>query len=77
MQEIENFVNPSPSKYRNVMSPIKRRGHVGRDQLKCDGTRAETRVLLSAKRKSPFKSAGVSAQSTTGSRGVRISFYRW
>ena len=44
-----------------------------RGQLKCDGTRAETRFLLSAKRKSPFKSAGASVQSTTGSRGVRIS----
>jgi len=37
------------------------------------GTRAETRFGLSAKRTSPFKSAGVSVQSTTGSRGVRIS----
>jgi len=26
--------------------------------LKCDGTRAETRFRLSAKRTSPFKSAG-------------------
>ena len=43
------------------------------DQLKCDGTRAETRFLLSAKRTSPFKSAGASVQSTAGSRGVRIS----
>ena len=42
-------------------------------RLKCDGTRAETRFGLSAKRTSPFKSAGVSGQSTTGSRGVRIS----
>jgi hypothetical protein len=42
-------------------------------RLKCDGTRAETRFLLSAKRTSPFKSAGASIQSTTGSRGVRIS----
>jgi len=41
--------------------------------LKCDGTRAETRFRLSAKRMSPFKSAGASVQSTTGSRGVRIS----
>jgi hypothetical protein len=46
---------------------------LGRGQLKCDGTRAETRFRLSAKRTSPFKSAGTSAQSTTGSRGVRIS----
>jgi len=41
--------------------------------LKCDGTRAETRLHLSAKRTSPFKSAGASVQSTAGSRGVRIS----
>ena len=46
---------------------------VCRGQLKCDGTRAETRFRLSAKRMSPFKSAGASVQSTTGSRGVRIS----
>ena len=42
-------------------------------RFKCDGTRAETRFLLSAKQTSPFKSAGASIQSTTGSRGVRIS----
>ena len=42
-------------------------------RLKCDGTRAETRIRLSTKRTSPFKSAGASVQSTTGSRGVRIS----
>ena len=42
--------------------------------MKCDGTRAETRFRLSAKRTSPFKSAGgASVQSTTGSRGVPIS----
>ena len=45
----------------------------GRMRLKCDGTRAETRFRLSAKRTSPFKSAGASVQSTTGSRCVRIS----
>jgi len=44
-----------------------------RGQLKCDGTRAETRFRLSTKRTSPFKSAEVSVQSTTDSRGVRIS----
>jgi len=42
-------------------------------RLKRDGTRAETRFGLSAKRTSPFKLAGGSVQSTTGSRGVRIS----
>jgi hypothetical protein len=41
--------------------------------LKCDGSRSETRFRISAKRTSPFKSAGPSVQSTTGSRGVRIS----
>ena len=46
---------------------------VSRGQLKYDGTRAKTRFRLSAKRTSPFKSAGASVQSTTGSRGVRIS----
>ena len=50
---------------------------VSRDQLKCDGTRSETRFRLSVKRTSLFKSAGASVQSTTGSRGVRISFYCW
>ena len=45
-----------------------------RGQLKCDGTRAETRFGLSAKRTSPFKSAGgASVQLTVGSEGVRIS----
>jgi len=39
----------------------------GRLRLKRDGTHAETRFR-------PFKSAGVSVQSTAGSRGVRISF---
>jgi hypothetical protein len=47
-------------------------------RLKCDGTRAETRFRLPAKRTSPFKSApgeggGGAVRSTTGSRGVRIS----
>ena len=45
----------------------------GRLRLKYDGTRAETRFRLSAKRTSQFKSAGASVQSTTCSRGVRIS----
>ena len=42
-------------------------------RLKCDGIRAETRFRLSTKRRSPFKLAGASVQSTTGSRGVHIS----
>ena len=46
---------------------------VGRGQIKRDGTRAETRFRLSAKRTIPFISAGESVQSSTGSRGVRIS----
>ena len=46
---------------------------IGRGQLECDGTRAETRFRLSAKRTGPLKSAGASVPSTTGSRVVRIS----
>ena len=42
-------------------------------RLKCDCKRAETTFRFSAKRTSQFKSAVVSVQSTTGSRGVRIS----
>ena len=42
-------------------------------RFKCDGTRSVTRFRLSAKWTSPFKSEGASVQSTTGSRGVRIS----
>ena len=42
-------------------------------RLKYDGIRAETRFSLSAKLTNPLKSAGASVQSTTGSRGVRIS----
>jgi len=38
-----------------------------------DGTRAETRFGVPAKRTSPFISVGVSVQSAAGSRGVRIS----
>ena len=47
--------------------------HACRLRLKCDGTLAETRFRLSTKRTSPFKSAGASVQSTTGSVSVRIS----
>ena len=48
---------------------------MGRGQLKCDGTLAETRFRLSAKRTSPFKSAGggVSSVDYWHSRCVRIS----
>jgi len=56
------------------MSQVSKNGvRMWRLRLKCDGTRAETRFRLSAKRKNTFKSAGVSVQSTTGSRGERIS----
>ena len=44
-----------------------------RGQLKCDGTCTETRFRLSAKQTRPFKSAGASVQSTTGSQSARIS----
>jgi len=47
--------------------------NTGIARSKGDGTRAGTRFDLSAKRTGPFKLAGTSVQSTTGSRGVRIS----
>ena len=47
--------------------------HTGRVRSKRYGTRTETRFRLSPKRTGPFKSAGVSVQSTAESRGVRIS----
>jgi hypothetical protein len=47
--------------------------YISRLRLKCDGTCAETRFRLSAKGTSPFKTAGASVQSTTGSWGVHIS----
>ena len=49
-------------KYQSPVTFVQCRG-----QMKCDGIRAETRFRLSAKRTSPFKSAGASVQSTTGS----------
>jgi len=52
---------------------VKQASSVRRLRFKCDGTREKTRFRLSAKRTSPFKSAGASVQSTTGSRGVRMS----
>ena len=45
---------------------------VDRVQSERDGTRAETRFGLPAKRTSPFISAGVSVQSSTGFLGVRV-----
>jgi hypothetical protein len=44
-----------------------------RARSKPGGTRAEIRFRLPSERTSPFKLAGVSLQSTAGSRGVRIS----
>ena len=59
--------------WNSPCTPVTKFGfEVSRLRLKRDGTRAETRFCLSAKRTSPFKSAGASVQSTTGSRSVRI-----
>jgi len=46
---------------------------VCRLHFKRDGTPAETRFHLSAKRTRPFKSSGASVQSTTDRRSLRIS----
>jgi len=65
--------NRAPRSWGTGTSLIFKSTQCDRGQLKCDGTRAESRFRLSAKRTSPFKSVGASVQSTTGSRGVRIS----
>ena len=52
---------------------IGRRTKISIARAECDDTSAETRFRLSPKRTSPFKSLGVSVQSTAGSRGVGIS----
>jgi len=73
---ILNFVNKSKWVFY-LTRPPPSGGGGGRKactgQLKCDGIHAETRFRFSAKRTSAFKSAVASVQSTTGSRGVRIS----
>jgi hypothetical protein len=61
--DVFNFCSPLTFLYTNCV----------RLRLKRDSTCAETRFRLSTKRRSPFKSAGASVQSTTGSRGLRIS----
>ena len=71
-------VQEKPALYIHIWKSYFKTSHCdiykeGRGQLKCDGTRAETRFRISAKRTSPFKSAGASIQSTTGSRRVCIS----
>ena len=63
----------NPSRRTTALGSTRPLTEMSRLRLKCDGTRAETRFSLSAKRTSPFKSAGASVQSTTGRRVVRIS----
>jgi hypothetical protein len=63
---------PSPKhRYRSAAS--KALYSLCRLRLECDGTRAETRFRLSAKRTGPFQSAVAPVQSNTGSRSVHIS----
>ena len=71
---IQNLSDLTPfyQKFRHFLGSPQNK-HKSRARSKRDGTRAETRFGLSAKRTSPFKSAGVSVQSAAGSRGVRIS----
>jgi hypothetical protein len=60
----------SSSHHMTIRVPTSQSMVTNRLRLKCDGTRAETRLRLSAKRTNTFKSEGVSVQSTTGSRGL-------
>jgi hypothetical protein len=63
------FIKSSPVRVATSLQWAQRSGL----RLKCDGTRAETRFLLSTKRASLFKSAEASVQWTTGRRAVHIS----
>jgi len=65
--------NALNSSYLTKGSSTLHRNVARRLRLKCDGTRAETKFRPSAKGTNPFKLAGASVQSTTGSRDVRIS----
>jgi hypothetical protein len=68
---LNHFVIHKTLKHLMLYSVVPRNS--GRLRLKCDGTRTETTFRLSAKRTSPFKSAGASVHSTTGRRVVHIS----
>ena len=55
-------ISGSNARYTMFRGSVKSTGYplhspIRRSQLKCDGTRAETRIRLSAKRTSPFKPA--------------------
>ena len=71
----DNLDSFSPIKSTSILNYtyIYRLNLCSRLRLKYDGTRLKTRFRLPAKRTNPFKSAVASVQSTTGSRGVRIS----
>jgi len=74
-----NVTTESVTCWRQAVSRLGRSPFVFTSSIarsKRDGTRAETRFGLSAKRTSQFKLAGVSVQSNAGSRGVRISGQR-
>ena len=59
-------------RYRVLMATLLGECSFGRVKTGCDGTRAETTFGLPAKRTSPFISAGLSVQSSTGFLGVRV-----
>jgi hypothetical protein len=71
--ELLTACRPFYAKNNSIFCHSPSEDRLGRLRLKCDGTRAEARFRLSAKRTSPFKSAGASVQSTTGRRAVRVS----
>jgi hypothetical protein len=74
LEHITRISNNKNGKIHFILTPAVHILKCVRLCLKCDGTCAQTRFRLSAKRTSPFKSAGwASVQSTNGSRGVRIS----
>ena len=66
-------IPPPPPKIVCLWDNVEKCGRVKTERV---GTRAETRFVLPAKRTSPFISAGVSVQSSTGFLGVRVGVKR-
>jgi hypothetical protein len=60
VQLVANYAFQVTSAVTSVNGGVKY-NYTGRQRLKRDGTRAETRFHVSEKRTSPFESAGVSA----------------
>jgi len=69
---VASLTRGSSASFPSGDKDLRGRQSKGKVKTERDGTRAETRFGLPAKRTSPFISAGVSVQSSTGLLGVRV-----